>query len=42
VDLANPTEAARLYRSVGMTPAYEANIYQRTVAAAPDAGSTPG
>ena len=37
VDLENPTEAARLYRSVGMTPAYEANIYQRTVAAAPTA-----
>jgi ribosomal protein S18 acetylase RimI-like enzyme len=34
VDLENPTEAARLYRSVGMTPAYEANIYQRTVSAA--------
>ena len=34
VDLANPTEAARLYRSVGMYPMYEANIYQRTVAAA--------
>jgi ribosomal protein S18 acetylase RimI-like enzyme len=35
VDLENPTEAARLYRSVGMRPAYEANIYQRTVAANP-------
>jgi ribosomal protein S18 acetylase RimI-like enzyme len=34
VDLENPTEAARLYRAVGMTPMYEANIYQRTVAAA--------
>jgi mycothiol synthase len=34
VDLANPTDAARLYRAVGMTPMYEANIYQRTVAAA--------
>ena len=31
VDLANPTEAARLYRAVGMSPLYEANIYQRTV-----------
>jgi mycothiol synthase len=31
VDLANPTEAARLYRAVGMHPLYEANIYQRTV-----------
>jgi ribosomal protein S18 acetylase RimI-like enzyme len=34
VDLANPTEAARLYRAVGMDPLYEANIYQRTIAAA--------
>lgn len=33
VDLENPTEAARLYRSVGMTPAYEVNMYQRTVVA---------
>jgi mycothiol synthase len=31
VDLANPTQAARLYRAVGMRPLYEANIYQRTV-----------
>jgi mycothiol synthase len=31
VDLANPTEAARLYRAVGMRPLYAANIYQRTV-----------
>jgi len=31
VDMANPTEAARLYRAVGMHPLYEANIYQRTV-----------
>ncbi len=31
VDLENPTAAARLYRSVGMHPLYEANIYQRTV-----------
>jgi len=29
VDMANPTRAARLYRAVGMTPKYEANIYQR-------------
>jgi mycothiol synthase len=29
VDLENPTEAARLYRAVGMTPLYAANIYQR-------------
>jgi ribosomal protein S18 acetylase RimI-like enzyme len=34
VDLQNPTEAARLYRAVGMHPLYEANIYQRTIAAA--------
>lgn len=34
VDLANPTEAARLYRAVGMTPVYEADVYERTVAAA--------
>lgn len=31
VDLANPTEAARLYRAVGMAPVYEADIYERTV-----------
>ncbi|MET0426139.1 MAG: GNAT family N-acetyltransferase [Actinoplanes sp.] len=31
VDLANPTKAARLYHAVGMTPLYQANIYQRTV-----------
>lgn len=35
VDLANPTEAARLYRSVGMTPFYEADIFERPVPAAP-------
>lgn len=34
VDLANPTEAARLYHAVGMAPAYEADIYERTVKAA--------
>jgi ribosomal protein S18 acetylase RimI-like enzyme len=33
VDLANPTEAARLYYSVGMTPAYEADMFERSVAA---------
>ena len=33
VDLANPTEAARLYLAVGMTPLYQANIYQTSVAA---------
>jgi len=31
VDLASPTQAARLYRAVGMHPLYEANIYQRTI-----------
>lgn len=34
VDMANPTEAARLYRKVGMTPLYRANVYQTTVKAA--------
>lgn len=34
VDMANPTEAARLYRKVGMTPLYRANVYQTTVTAA--------
>lgn len=29
VDLANPTEAIRLYTGVGMRPAYQANIYER-------------
>lgn len=29
VDLANPTEAIRLYTGVGMEPAYQANIYER-------------
>ncbi|BCJ72328.1 hypothetical protein CS0771_18720 [Catellatospora sp. IY07-71] len=29
VDLANPTEAIRLYTGVGMRPAYRANIYER-------------
>jgi mycothiol synthase len=31
VDLSNPTQAARLYRAVGMHPLYEANVYQRWV-----------
>jgi mycothiol synthase len=35
VDLANPTRAARLYHAVGMRPQYQANIYQRTLPAAP-------
>jgi ribosomal protein S18 acetylase RimI-like enzyme len=34
VDLSNPTEAARLYRSVGMAPEYEADMFELTVAAA--------
>ncbi|GAB2926405.1 hypothetical protein GCM10027280_12150 [Micromonospora polyrhachis] len=34
VDLSNPTEAARLYRSVGMAPTYEADMFERTVVAA--------
>jgi ribosomal protein S18 acetylase RimI-like enzyme len=33
VDLENPTEPARLYQAVGMTPIYEADMYERTVAA---------
>jgi mycothiol synthase len=35
VDLANPTEAVRLYRAVGMTPLYRANVYRTFVAARP-------
>lgn len=34
VDLTNPTEAARLYHAVGMTAVYEADMFERTVAAA--------
>ncbi|HEX5595283.1 MAG TPA: GNAT family N-acetyltransferase [Micromonosporaceae bacterium] len=33
VDLTNPTEAARLYRSVGMTPMYESDNFERAVTA---------
>ncbi len=33
VDMTNPTGAYRLYESVGMRPAYEADVYERTVAA---------
>jgi ribosomal protein S18 acetylase RimI-like enzyme len=33
VDLANPTQAARLYYAVGMTPQYRANIYRTYVPA---------
>jgi GNAT superfamily N-acetyltransferase len=35
VDLTNPTNAYRLYESVGLRPSYEADIYERIVAAAP-------
>jgi mycothiol synthase len=34
VDLSNPTEAARLYYAMGMTPSYEADIFERVVDAA--------
>ncbi|MDG4833339.1 GNAT family N-acetyltransferase [Solwaraspora sp. WMMD1047] len=34
VDLSNPTEAVHLYRAVGMTPQYEADIFERSVQAA--------
>jgi mycothiol synthase len=34
VDMTNPTGAYRLYESVGMRPAYEADVYERTVPAA--------
>lgn len=34
VDLSNPTEAASLYRSVGLTTSYEADIFERTVESA--------
>ncbi|GHJ50305.1 hypothetical protein Cs7R123_76470 [Catellatospora sp. TT07R-123] len=31
VDLANPTEAIRLYTGVGMEPVYRANVYERAL-----------
>ncbi|HEX8629882.1 MAG TPA: GNAT family N-acetyltransferase [Catenuloplanes sp.] len=34
VDLTNPTEAVRLYESVGLTASYEADMYEREVPAA--------
>jgi GNAT superfamily N-acetyltransferase len=34
VDLTNPTSAYRLYTGVGLTPAYEVDIYEREVVAA--------
>ncbi len=30
VDMANPTQAIKLYTSVGMTPAYQANVYEKS------------
>jgi mycothiol synthase len=36
VDVSNPTGAYRLYRSVGMTPVYEADVYDLAVPAAPE------
>lgn len=33
VDLTNPTAADRLYRSVGMTPSYEADMYELEITA---------
>jgi hypothetical protein len=42
VDLTNPTEAYRLYASVGLSAAYEADIYEREVAAASAGGEAPG
>ncbi|MGI5215223.1 GNAT family N-acetyltransferase [Plantactinospora sp. CA-290183] len=35
VDLSNPTQPVQLYRSVGMTPRYEADVFERTVPASP-------
>ncbi|HEU4421820.1 MAG TPA: GNAT family N-acetyltransferase, partial [Pilimelia sp.] len=35
VDLTNPTEAYRLYTSVGLSASYEADIFERHVEAAP-------
>lgn len=34
VDLSNPTEAARLYHAMGMSPSYESDIFERVVEAA--------
>jgi ribosomal protein S18 acetylase RimI-like enzyme len=34
VDMTNPTGAYRLYTAAGMAPAYEAEMYERTVTAA--------
>jgi ribosomal protein S18 acetylase RimI-like enzyme len=35
VDLSNPTEAYRLYTAVGLAAAYEADMYEREIAATP-------
>ncbi|MFC6016496.1 GNAT family N-acetyltransferase [Plantactinospora solaniradicis] len=35
VDLSNPAEPVRLYRAAGMSPRYEADVFERTVAATP-------
>jgi ribosomal protein S18 acetylase RimI-like enzyme len=35
VDLSNPTGAYRLYTSIGMRPAYEADVYERAVTPRP-------
>jgi mycothiol synthase len=34
VDLSNPTQPITVYRAAGLTPAYEADMYERTVQAA--------
>jgi ribosomal protein S18 acetylase RimI-like enzyme len=34
VDLANPTKAIRLYTGIGMSAAYRANIYEKSISAA--------
>jgi hypothetical protein len=33
--MTNPTGAYRLYESVGMSPVYESDVYEREVPAAP-------
>jgi len=35
VDMANPTRAARLYRAVGMTPLYQADIFEIKITTGP-------
>ncbi|MEE6259880.1 GNAT family N-acetyltransferase [Plantactinospora sonchi] len=42
VDLSNPNQPVRLYRSVGLTTRYEVDTFERTVEAGPgDAGALP-